>query len=195
MRYTLDYDKYASLARQAAAEGCVLLRNEQEALPIREGERAAVFGRAQFHYYKSGTGSGGMVNAPYVAGILDGLKESGVAVEESSQEKYREWLQTHPFDEGEGWAQEPWSQEEMPVSREMVQKAADASDLALVVLGRTAGEDQDNSAAPGSYLLTREEENLLETVCSVFRRTAVVLNVGNIIDMKWVERYRPQAVL
>ena len=113
MRYTLDYDKYASLARQAAAEGCVLLRNEQEALPIREGERAAVFGRAQFHYYKSGTGSGGMVNAPYVAGILDGLKESGVAVEESSQEKYREWLQTHPFDEGEGWAQEPWSQEEM----------------------------------------------------------------------------------
>ena len=195
MRYTLDYEKYASLARQAAAEGCVLLRNEEEALPIRDGERVSVFGRAQFHYYKSGTGSGGMVNVPYVSSIPDSLRENGVRIEESSQKRYREWLKENPFDAGAGWAQEPWSQKEMPVSRAMAEEAAAVSDLALVILGRTAGEDNDNSETPGSYLLTREEESLLETVCSVFRRTAVVLNVGNIIDMKWVNRYRPQAVL
>ena len=75
MRFTLDYDQYAALARQTAAEGCVLLKNEKEALPIRKGETVSVFGRIAFTYYKSGTGSGGMVNAPYVTNILDSLKE------------------------------------------------------------------------------------------------------------------------
>ena len=54
--YKLDLEKYATLARQAAAEGCVLLENEKQALPLREGESVAVFGRMAFHYYKSGLG-------------------------------------------------------------------------------------------------------------------------------------------
>ena len=56
--YKLDLEKYAALARQAVAEGCVLLENEGQALPLRDGERVAVFGRMAFHYYKSGLGSG-----------------------------------------------------------------------------------------------------------------------------------------
>ena len=57
--YKLELEKYAALARQAVAEGCVLLENEGQALPLRDGERVAVFGRMAFHYYKSGLGSGG----------------------------------------------------------------------------------------------------------------------------------------
>ena len=64
--YKLDLEKYAALARQAVAEGCVLLENEGQALPLRDGERVAVFGRMAFHYYKSGLGSGGLVNTRYV---------------------------------------------------------------------------------------------------------------------------------
>lgn len=196
MKFTLDYEKYAALARQAAAEGCVLLRNEKEALPIKKGETVSVFGRIQFTYYKSGTGSGGLVNAPYVVSILDGLKSCGqIQINVELEEVYRAWIKENPFDMGEGWAQEPWCQKEMPVSRKLAQRAAEGSDLAVVILGRTAGEDQDNSAAEGSYFLTKEEEALLETVCDAFDRVAVVLNVGNIIDMKWVDRYQPQAVL
>lgn len=196
MKFTLDYEKYADLARQAAAEGCVLLKNEKEALPIKAGETVSVFGRIQFTYYKSGTGSGGLVNVPYVVSILDGLKAcSKIRINRELEEVYREWIRENPFDTGEGWAQEPWCQKEMPVSRELAQKAAKSSDLAVVILGRTAGEDRDNSAAEGSYLLTKEEEAMLEAVCSAFDRTVVVLNVGNIIDMKWVDRYQPQAVL
>lgn len=196
MRFTLDYDQYAALARQTAAEGCVLLKNEKEALPIRKGETVSVFGRIAFTYYKSGTGSGGMVNAPYVTNILDSLKEcKDISVNEELEAVYQDWIRENPFDMGEGWAQEPWSQKEMPVSEALAKKAAASSDLAVVVLGRTAGEDMDNSAEPGSYLLTAEEEALIKTVCSAFKRTAVVLNVGNIIDMKWVDRYQPQAVL
>lgn len=196
MKFTMDYTKYASLARRAAAEGCVLLRNEKEALPIRDGETVSVFGRIQFTYYKSGTGSGGMVNAPYVRSILDGLRACGqIHINEKLEQVYRDWIEKNPFDIGAGWAQEPWCQKEMPVSAQLAQEAAEQSDLALVILGRTAGEDKDNSESAGSYLLSEEEERLLETVCGAFERTAVVLNVGNIIDMKWVDRYQPQAVL
>ena len=77
MKYTLDYQKYAELARRVAAEGSVLLRNEEDTLPLRRGQRVSVFGRTQFEHYKSGTGSGGMVNAPYVTNIIDSLKEDG----------------------------------------------------------------------------------------------------------------------
>ena len=77
MSNILDWKEYSRVARNAAAEGCVLLRNEQHALPIRSGETVSVFGRIQLDYYKSGAGSGGMVNVPYVHSILDGLRSHG----------------------------------------------------------------------------------------------------------------------
>lgn len=195
-RYQIDREKYAALARETVAEGCVLLKNDGGALPLQKGTRVSVFGRIQFDYYKSGTGSGGAVNTRYVTGILDGLKAApGIEINGALEAVYREWLKTHPFEKGMGWAQEPWCQEEMPVTAELAETAAASSDAAVVILGRTAGEDKDNSAAPGSYLLTGAEEALLEAVTRAFSRVAVVLNVGNIIDMKWVEKYAPAAVL
>lgn len=196
MNYQFDWKKYSDLARQAAAEGCVLLKNENNALPINRGETVSVFGRIQFNYYNSGTGSGGMVNAPYVVSILDALRAcEDISINEELVNIYKEWIKENPFDRGKGWAQEPWSQVEMPLSQSVVEEAASKSDIAVVVIGRTAGEDKDNSAAKGSYLLTDEEEEMLEKVCGTFKRVAVVLNVGNIIDMEWVDKYNPQAVL
>ena len=101
MKYTLDYEKYAELARRVAAEGSVLLRNEDNVLPLQKGQRVSIFGRTQFEHYKSGTGSGGMVNAPYVTNITDSLKEDGtVQVNEVLEAQYREWLKDHPFEIG-----------------------------------------------------------------------------------------------
>ena len=73
-RYALDMEKYADLARTASAEGCVLLKNDNSTLPLKKGDKVAVFGRMAFHYYKSGLGSGGLVNTRYVVGILDALR-------------------------------------------------------------------------------------------------------------------------
>ena len=194
--YQIDWAHYAALARQAAAEGCVLLKNDRQALPLKKGERVSVFGRIQLDYYKSGTGSGGAVNTRYVTGILDALKSCpDIIVNEELEAVYRDWAAGHPFDKGAGWAQEPWCQEEMPVSKELAVKAAAQSDAAVVIIGRTAGEDKDNSAKEGSYLLTVQEKDMLGTVCGVFSRVIVLLNVGNIIDMKWVKEYNPAAVL
>lgn len=74
-KYYLDMEKYKQLARQAVAEGCVLLKNENNTLPVKKGETVSVFGRIQLNYYKSGTGSGGLVNTRYVTGILDALRQ------------------------------------------------------------------------------------------------------------------------
>ena len=193
--YKLDLERYAVLARQATAEGCVLLENEGQALPLREGERVAVFGRMAFHYYKSGLGSGGLVNTRYVVGILDALKEcKEIQLDEKLMGIYADWIKENPYDEGQGWGRVPWSQKEMEVTEEMLDCARN-NDVSLVIIGRTAGEDQDNNTKPGSYCLTETEEDMIRRVCQVSKRTVVVLNVGNIIDMSWVKKYHPQAVL
>ena len=194
--YTLDMEKYRALARQVAAESCVLLKNDAQTLPISNGEKVSVFGRIALHYYKSGTGSGGLVNVKQVVGILDALKGSSeIRINEKLASVYEAWVEQHPFDKGAGWGQEPWSQEEMPLTEELVAEAAADSETAIVVIGRTAGEDQDTKLVEGSFLLTAAEEDMLEKVCRNFEKVAVLLNVGNIIDMKWVEKYNPSAVM
>jgi beta-glucosidase len=187
---------FAQFAKEVAAEGAVLLKNENQTLPIKFNEKVAVFGRIQNSYYKSGTGSGGLVNVDYVVSILDGLRNSGqVKVDEHLADIYQQWVNDHPFEKGAGWGQEPWSQVEMEISDEVVSKAASENDGAIVIIGRTAGEDQDARNESGSYLLTELEEKLIEQVSNHFPRCAVVLNVGNIIDMKWVEKHQVPAVM
>lgn len=191
----IDMQQYALCARQAAADGIVLLRNEGHVLPLSAGTKIALFGRAQFHYYKSGTGSGGMVNTEYVTGVREALlADPRFSITDEPERTYQTWLKDHPFETGKGWAAEPWYQEEMPVSRELAGKAAAQADAAVVIIGRTAGEDKDNSAQPGSWYLTEAEMEMLRAVTSAFDRTVVLLNTGNIIDMNWVGEFRPQAV-
>lgn len=195
-KYTLDMDKYKVLARQAAAEGCVLLKNDDNTLPLKSGDRVAVFGRSLFNYYKSGLGSGGLVNTRYVVSILDALREeTDITLNENVLDIYESWIKDHPYDEGQGWGQVPWSQQEMPLSETAVSEASKTSDIALVIIGRTAGEDQDARNEAGSYLLTDTEKEMISLVSRHFKRTAVLLNVGNIIDMQWVNECQPSAVM
>ena len=181
-------DRISKLCRRAAAQGAVLLKNEDAVLPFTEKDNIAVFGRCQIDYYRSGTGSGGAVNVPYTINLLEGLRNNNITVNENLADTYGQWIESHPFDNGGGgWACEPWCQQEMPVDEELVSKAADVSNKAIVVIGRTAGEDKDNSAAEGSYFLTEAEEKMLRCVCEGFKNVIVILNVSNIIDMEFVE--------
>jgi beta-glucosidase len=191
-----DVQEYAKVARQAAAEGAVLLKNDNDVLPLAPKSKVALFGRAQFNYYKSGTGSGGMVNTRYVVGISEALEgEGGYLIDQTVKKHYEEWLKDHPYVAGNGWAKEPWFQEEMPLTEELVERARQDNDTAIIIIGRTAGEDKDNVAEAGSYYLTEIEEDMLKKVCGVFERTIVLLNVGNIIDMSWVKKYNPASVI
>lgn len=192
----LDFEKYTAKARQAVAEGQVLLLNQNHVLPLPKGSHVAVFGRMQLHYYKSGTGSGGMVNVNKVTGILEALEESeDVQVYEPLVGVYREWEKDHPFDEGVGWGNEPWSQEEMGLNEALVEEAAEKNEYAIVILARTAGEDKDNKMLEGAYCLTSIEEDMLQKVRKSFAKMIVLLNTGNIMDMSFMDQYRPDAVM
>ena len=184
------------LSRLAASEGIVLLKNEQNVLPLID-QKISVFGRIQTDYYKSGTGSGGLVNVDHVTSIIDSLLENPfVKVNDELLDLYRHWEEEHPFNAGSGfWASEPWSQVEMPLSVDLVKKAKAHSDVAIIVIGRTAGEDKDNSNTPGSYLLSEGEENMFDLVTQVFDKTVVLLNTGNIMDMSFMDRYPISSVL
>lgn len=187
--------EFNSACRRAGSEGIVLLKNDGHTLPLKKGTKVSVFGRIQSHYIKSGTGSGGLVNVSYVVSIPEGLTAAGLVLNAQLAETYRQWEQEHPFDVGGGWAKEPWAQVEMPLSDRLVQEAASVSDAAIVIIGRTAGEEKDNSNVEESFLLSQTEREMLHRVTSHFDKVIVILNVGNIIDMKWVAQYEPSAVL
>lgn len=194
MKRTLDWDKYLEASARAVSGGIVMLKNDG-ALPLKKGGTAAVFGRIQLHYYKSGTGSGGMVNVSKVIGITDGLLDAGYKLDEQLLNAYREWDEQNPFDYGEGWGGEPWSQKEMPLTDELVSGAASRADAAIVIIGRTAGEEMDNKLEKGAFLLSDLEEDMLRRVTSAFDKTVVLLNTGGLIDMSFMDRYPVSAVM
>lgn len=195
MERILDWNKYLDTAAKMVSEGIVMLKNENNALPLDTDKEVAVFGRIQFHYYKSGTGSGGMVNVTKVVNILDGLIDNGVKVNEKLLDTYRKWDKENPFDLGEGWGGEPWSQKEMPLDEGLVKETAKSCETAIVIIGRTAGEEQDNRLEAGSYLLSDDEIAMLTVVREHFKKVVLLLNVGNIIDMTDINRIAPDSVL
>ncbi len=183
------------LCRQIAAEGTVLLKNDG-VLPLKAGTRIALFGRNQEGYIKSGTGSGGLVRVDKIPVIWDSFNDCDTLVLDSNLiEIYKEWVENNPYDNGHGWATEPWCQKEMPISAELAAEFAENNDVAVVIIGRTAGEDKDNSNTQGSYKLTEAEEILLRNVCSAFQKTVVVLNCGNLIDLSFMDSYNISALL
>jgi len=191
----LDWKEYEDLARQTVGEGIVLLKNEDHILPLSGDCKLAVFGRMQNNYYKSGTGSGGMVNVPVVHSIIDILKEEKISLNSDLLSCYEEFEQEHPFDPGVGFGNEPWSQEEMAVSKELVEAARAQSDTALVIIGRTAGEEQDYINDRGAYKLSEKEADLLVKVRAAFDRMVLVMNVSAILDMQEIEEISPDAIL
>ena len=187
----------AAACRQAAAEGLVLLRNDNNCLPLARNEKIAVFGRVQHNYMYVGYGSGGDVNPPYTVSLIEGLEKNGsVQLDRELVEIYRKWCDANPPFEG-FWADWPRYFEEMPISEDMIGQAAARNDKAIVVIGRAAGEDRENVLEPGSFYLTTDEQKLLDKVTSAFASTVIILDCGNIIDLSWLARYKDsvQAVI
>ena len=177
------------LIRQAGAESCVLLKNNG-ALPIGREKQIAVFGRCQLDWFYVGYGSGGDVKAPYYVNLIDGLKNAQIPVNSEVLGAYEAWTQSEDNKADHGWwGHWPYSHPEMPLDNALVKRAAASADTALVVIGRAAGEDRENTLTKGSYYLTDEETAMLDAVTSAFKRVVVLMNVGSIMDMSWAEKY------
>ena len=186
----LAVPEIAAQARAMAADGIVLLKNEDKTLPITGQTRVAVFGRSAVNYFTVGYGSGGDVVSPYRRNLMEGLLEHGVKVDGILASQYETWCSRPRNVPDEGyWAHWPMSNPEMPLKAEDVAAAALRCDMALVVIGRAAGESRENVLKPGSYYLTDREKAMLDVVATYFHRVCLVMDCGNVIDMSWMRDY------
>lgn len=176
------------ILRRAAAEGAVLLKNDG-LLPLENNETVALFGRVQCEWFYTGYGSGGDVNKPYAVNLIEGIRGcSALQLYEPLAKLYSDWSEKNPIDHG-FWGHWPRFYPEMPLSREVAADAAAKADCAVVTIGRSSGEDRENALEKGSFYLTDDERKLLETVTEVFEKTVVLLNVGSIMDLSWLEEF------
>ena len=177
--------EHIDLARVAAAEGMVLLKNDQSLLPFRKGEKLALFGKAQADYVKGGGGSGD-VTVAYVRSLLDGLRikeqEGKVSLFAPLSDYYADYVR-----EQYAQGQEPGCCPEAPVPEWMISQASTFADTAIITLCRFSGEGWDRSGTPydGDFYLSREEEAMVKAVTKAFSRVTVVLNTGGMMDTGW----------
>ena len=178
-----------ALIRQAGAESCVLLKNDG-ALPLALNEEVAVFGRCQLDWFYVGYGSGGDVKAPYYVNLIDGLRNADVPLNVAVLNRYFAWTHEEENEADNGWwGHWPYSHPEMPLDASLVRTAAKTAKTALVVIGRSAGEDRENTLTKGSYYLTDAERDMLDAVTAAFSKVVVLLNIGNVMDFSWTEEY------
>lgn len=189
-------EEHIRLSREAAAEGMVLLKNEDQVLPFVGGTRLALFGKASVDYVKGGGGSGD-VTVAYIRSLQEGLeykeKEGKVQVLASLGDFYRENIRKQ-YAEGvlPGQTTEP----EIPEN--LLKEAKAWADVAVISICRFSGEGWDRKGIPGDgdFYLTKEEKNMVDTVTANFERVVVVLNVGGMVDTSWFRNNdRIQSVL
>jgi len=177
----------AAVARQAAAEGMVLLRNEGAALPLPPGRKVALFGTTSYNLIAGGTGSGD-VNRAYTISIDKGLQGAGYALNGPLSQAYTQYLKTEKakFPKVKNILAPAPVIPEMAPSAAMVQQQAQANDVAVLTLGRSAGEGGDRKVA-GDFTLTAAEQALLKQVAAAFhaqgKKVVVVLNVGGVTEV------------
>ncbi len=190
---------HAAVARKAAAESFVLLKNDDSVLPLRKGSRIALFGVGAVETIKGGTGSGD-VNERYSVSVAQGLREAGFILTDEewlagAGKAYREarlaWKKTIMDAAGSDirrffgyYASRPFI---FPAG-DPVPGTPDDTDTAVYVVSRIAGEGADRNVAPGDYLLTPEEEKAIHTLCQLYPKVILLLNVGGVIDLGILDR-------
>lgn len=186
--------EHIQLSRQAAREGMVLLKNQGRALPLEKGAKLALYGKATMDYVKGGGGSGD-VTVAYTRNLYEGLKtkEPQVQILEPLADFYRENVSAQ-YAQGvvPGFTREP------KIPEELLTQAKAWTDTAVISICRFSGEGWDRKGIPGDgdFYLTKEEQEMVETVTGNFDRVIVVLNVGGMVDTSWFfANDRIQAVL
>ncbi len=193
---------HRALARKAAREGIVLLKNEGHTLPVKKDTRLALFGKGVFDYVKGGGGSGD-VTVSQVYNLYDGLtkREDPADIFEPLAQFYKQEVQK----QYRGGAV-PGMTVEPKLPEQLLEQAREYADLAVIVISRFSGEGWDRKSVAyegafpeeieqaernrrifenGDYYLTNAEQAMVDAVCESFSKVAVVLNVGGIVDTSW----------
>ncbi|MCQ2593138.1 MAG: glycoside hydrolase family 3 C-terminal domain-containing protein [Treponema sp.] len=181
--------------RELAEEGIVLLKNDG-VLPVAADKKISVFGRVQHDWFYVGYGSGGDVHAPYEVTFFEGLKNAGVSYNETLKKIYDSWCEREENEADHGfWGHWPYFYDEMPLTSDIVETAKKESDVAVVIIGRAAGEDRENKLEEGSYYLTQTEKDMLSKVTAAFEKTVLIMDCGNVIDLSFTQEYKLSAII
>ena len=192
---------HGRLAREAAAEGIVLLKNEDHLLPIPAGSRIGLYGAGAVKTVKGGTGSGD-VNERHSVSIYEGLANAGYEITSSKwldsyselyDQSRLEWKEEimkkmHGKDGNffEAYSSTPYR---MPsgeaLDREVAKK--DGADTGIFVLSRNAGENKDRLECQGDYYITEEELKLLKDISDTYKNVVLVINAGGIVDLQFTD--------
>ena len=185
-----DLQAHGELVRSAAAEGMVLLRNENGTLPLASQRRIALFGLNAYKSIAGGTGSGN-VNKAYIRNVDEGLREAGFTLDERIADfyaKYRSYAASLAAMNGERSRDILFGEavlQEVPVSMSAVQASVGRNDVAVIVIGRNAGEGADRTM-DDDFNLTTAERQLISDVSTIYhqagKKVIVVLNIGGVIE-------------
>ena len=189
------------LARKAAAEGIVLLKNKGNLLPLKPGTAVALYGVGASRTIKGGTGSGD-VNERERISIYQGMKDAGYLITTG------EWIRE--YDKCYQKARNEWRDEVLdkaakienevsgffnayaatpfivPAGGEV--KKTDA-EIAFYILSRVAGEGADRFDKPGDYYLTDTEKRQLSDICSLYKHVVIAINTGGLADLSFMDEY------
>ena len=212
-----DLDSHAKIAREAATEGMVLLKNEHKALPFKGVKTVAVFGKIAYYLIEAGTGSGGIRSNKYAISVNDGLKAAGFKVIKELEDTYTAFNAKIMSDNlvpdyfnnpvmlanngvKDGKAPGHFKKRlipfhaELDLKKEQIAKQVSASDIAVITLGRSGGEGYDNGYFPSSETEVNLVKNVSEAYHAAGKKVVVVLNVGGVCETASWRDY-PDAIL
>ena len=205
-----DLEAHAAVTRQSAAEGMVLMKNN-EALPLKENvKNVALYGCTSYDFIAGGTGSGN-VNHAYVVSLLDGLKNGGYTVSDEIKTAYEQYIADAK--EAQKKAIEEMAKKDkqaamlasfmpgnLPAEKQFtadeLTAQANVADVAIITIGRISGEFLDRKVA--DFNLNASERLLIQQVCEVYhkvgKQVVVLLNIGGVIETaSWKDM--PDAIL
>ena len=212
-----DLEAHARIAREAASEGMVLLKNEKNALPLAGVKSVALFGKISYYLIEAGTGSGSIRSNKYAISLNDGMKAAGFQIAKDLEDTYTAFNAkimsdnlvpdyfNNPFmlaanGVKDGKAPPHFKKrlipfhDELDLTKEQIAKEVPNSDVAVITLGRSGGEGYENGYFPSSA----NEINLIRNVCDAYhaagKKVVVVLNVGGVCETASWRDY-PDAIL
>jgi len=190
-----DLQADALVARQAAAESMILLKNETATLPLKNISKIALFGNNSYDLIAGGTGSGS-VNKPYTISLAQGLTSGGYTIETDLDTTYSNYItaakagQPHDF---MTIMNPPPPPAELPLSADLLAQKALTDDIAILTIGRNAGEGKDRKQ-DDDYYLSATETASIKNIAAAFhaqkKKLIVILNIGGVIE---VASWRDQA--
>ncbi len=187
---TEQQKKWNAVSRKIAENGIILLKNENNILPIQD-ERMAVFGRAQIDTLL--TYGKRIIDGDARRMFTDALIYGGISVDMELYSIYREWSAANPVTQAGEWS---GCMPEMPIGVNTVKAAYDRGcKKAIIILARHSSENTDLVFEKGGYLLTETEEQMINNVCSIFENVVLVLNTVGAIDLSFFKTNRIDVVV